>query len=66
MTPENPNGINGVQLPGFTYQTPTAINNTTTASLIITIIVFNRVDFLTPCVNNIVIIKTIKIAGTSI
>ena len=40
ITPVKPFGIYGCQFPGFTMNPPYEITNTTTATLIITIIVF--------------------------
>ena len=40
ITPPKPLGMKGCQLVGFTMKEPNAITNTTTASLMITIVVF--------------------------
>src|ERR1700722_19632800 len=62
-TPFQPFGMNGCQFAGVTWNTPTPITITTTATLIATITLFTRADSLIPIDNSDVITIITRNAG---
>src|SRR5579863_536782 len=62
-TPLRPCGMNGCQLAGVTWNTPTAITSSTTVTLITTMMLFTRVDSRTPTDSSAVITNITRNAG---